>query len=409
MSAREERAAAGSEPPPWVGTAVRRGAWTVVGVVLLTLAALWFANQARDLIRILIVSQLLAFALEPGVLWLHERRGWRRGSATGAILAATFVGFALLIVLMIPVLANGVNGIVRSIPHWIDQLNGFWRDHFHSTLVSSSGRAGSSTAASNINDYLKDHAGDLLGVAGGVLGAVFNIFTIALFTFYLTAQGPQVRRALLSRIPAERQQRVLFAIDESIRKMGGYLYSRGLLALINGALLLLVMLIVGTPYALPIALFAGVVAEFIPIVGTYLAGIVPVVVTLASVGTGGAVAVVAEILVYQAVENYWLSPHISEKTMELNAGIAFGAAMAGGAVGGFVGAFFALPIAAVIQSFLSTYSRRYDVPETELTKLPEPPPPKPPREHGVRRGPRHEARREPPSPGGGDDASRPDS
>jgi predicted PurR-regulated permease PerM len=382
MSVGQDQPATGStEPPAWVGTAVRRGAWTVVGVVLLTLAALWFASQARNLIRILIVSQLLAFALEPGVIWLHEKRGWRRGSGTGAILAATFVGFTLLIVLMIPVLANGVNGIVRSIPHWIDQLNGFWRDHFHATLVSSSGLAGTSKAASNVNDYLKEHAGDLVGAAGGVLGAVFNIFTIALFTFYLTAKGPEVRRALLSRMRPERQERALFAIEEAIRKMGGYLYSRGLLAIINGALLLIVLLIIGTPYALPIALFAGIVAEFIPIVGTYLAGAVPVVVTLASVGTGGAIVVIAEIVIYQAIENYWLSPHISEKTMELNAGIAFGAAMAGGAVGGFIGAFFALPIAAVVQSFLSTYSRRYDVPDTELTRVSEPPPPKPPREH----------------------------
>jgi predicted PurR-regulated permease PerM len=119
-----------------------------------------------------------------------------------------------------------------------------------------------------------------------------------------------------------------------------------------------------------------VVAEFIPIVGTYIAGVVPVVITLASVGLTQALIVLAEILLYQALENYYLSPHISEKTMELNAGIAFGAAIAGGAVGGFVGAFFALPVAAVIQSYLSTYPKRYDVVEMELTKLPEPESPK---------------------------------
>ena len=67
------------------------------------------------------------------------------------------------------------------------------------------------------------------------------------------------------------------------------------------------------------------------------------------------------ILVYQQLKNYLLSPRLSQKTMELNAGVAFAAAMAGGAVGGFIGAFFALPIAAVIQAFLSTYSRRYEV------------------------------------------------
>jgi predicted PurR-regulated permease PerM len=67
---------------------------------------------------------------------------------------------------------------------------------------------------------------------------------------------------------------------------------------------------------------------------------------------------------------------LREKTMELNPGVAFAAAMAGGAVGGFIGAFFALPIAAVIQAFLSTYSRRYDIIESDLTQIDTPTPPK---------------------------------
>jgi len=361
-----------SSPPPWVGTAVRRGIWTAIGAILLTVAALWFANQARGLLRLIVLSQLLAFALEPGVKWFNERRGWRRGSATALILGATFAGFLVLVLLMVPVLSQGVNGIVRSIPGWIDQLNRFSRDHFNTEWISSAGRAGSSHAAAAVNEYLKEHAADLFGVVGGAVGAIFNIFTVGLFTFYLTAQGPQVRRAVLSRMPKERQERVLFAIEQAIEKMGGYLYANGLLALINGSLMFITLLIVGTPFALPIALFTGIVAEFIPIVGTYIAGVVPVTVTLASVGTGGALIVVAELVVYQALENYFLSPHISQRTMKLNPGIAFGAAMAGGAVGGFIGAFFALPLAAVIQSFISTYSKQYELEESELTKLPAP-------------------------------------
>jgi predicted PurR-regulated permease PerM len=150
-----------------------------------------------------------------------------------------------------------------------------------------------------------------------------------------------------------------------------------LLTLINGGLML-VTLLLGVPYALPLALFEGVVAEFIPIVGTYVAGAVPVLVALASLGLGPALVVLAEILVYQQVENYFLTPRISQKTMKLNAGLAFGAAMAGGAVGGVIGAFFGLPIAAVIQSFVSNYySGRYDVVESDLTRVEEPKPPKP--------------------------------
>ena len=248
-------------------------------------------------------------------------------------------------------------------------------------MVSTDSSQQSAQATSQVSNYLKDHAGDLLGAVGSLLGGIFSVFTIGLFTFYLTANGPQVRRALLARMPPERQRRVLWAWNSAIEKTGGYLYSRGLLALINGGLMFLTLKLVGVPYALPLSLFVGVVAEFIPIVGTYIAGAVPVVVALAAVSPVAAVIVLAEILVYQQVENYVLSPRISQKTMELNAGLAFGAAMAGGAVGGFIGAFFALPVAAVVQSFVSTYSKRYEIVESDLTRQDEPRPAKPPRRH----------------------------
>lgn len=240
--------------------------------------------------------------------------------------------------------------------------------------MSTSSAARSGQATQQATAYLKDHAGDLLGAVGSLLGAVFSVFTIGLFTFYLTANGPQIRRALLSRMPPERQRRALWAWNAAVEKTGGYLYSRGLLALINGGLMFLTLKLLGVPYALPLAVFVGVVAEFIPIVGTYVAGAVPVLVALAAVSLVAALIVLAEILVYQQLENYLLSPRISQKTMELNAGVAFAAAMAGGAVGGFIGAFFALPIAAVVQAFLSTYSRRYEVVESELTQVDRPKP-----------------------------------
>ena len=64
--------------PAWVGRAIWRGIWQLIAAVLVTATALWFAPQASNLL----LAQLLAFALEPAVSWLHQRRGWRRGSAT---------------------------------------------------------------------------------------------------------------------------------------------------------------------------------------------------------------------------------------------------------------------------------------------------------------------------------------
>jgi predicted PurR-regulated permease PerM len=365
QAAPAEGAPAGSELTPLDRT-IRRGVWYAIAAVLVTLAALWFLGRITNLVRYLVLAQLLAFALEPAVTWLHERHGWRRGTATALLLVGFFAVLVVIAVAMVGILASELDDAVDSLPAWLDNLNRFTQDHLGTTVVSDSSAEQSVEASEQAVSYLSEHAADVLGAVGSLLGGIVATFTVGLFTFYLTADGPKVRRALLSRMPPQRQRHVLWACNTAIQKTGGYLYSRALLALINGTLLFVTLLFVGTPYALPLAVFSGLVASFIPIVGTYIAGAVPVLVTLLAAGFGPGLIVLAEILLYQQVENYVLSPHLSKRTMELNPGIAFAAAMAGGAVGGFVGAFFALPIAAVIQAFISTYARRYEVAEEDL-------------------------------------------
>jgi predicted PurR-regulated permease PerM len=368
-----------SAPPPWVLSAIKQGIVWAIGGVLLTLAALWFLGEVRELIRYLAIATLLWLALEPAVIWLHERHGWRRGSATGLLLLVVLLAIVLFAVGVASILSREANRVIDDLPQYVDKLNDFTQDAFDTTVISADQRAEAANAVENIREYLTRHMDEVLGGAASVLGGIFTLFTIGLFTFYLTANGPGVRRALLSRLPPAKQERARFAWETAIRQVGGYLYSRLLLAAINAFFMFVTLLIVGSPFAFALAVFEGLVAEFIPIVGTYIAGAVPVVIVLAEVGPVAALIVVIEIVVYQQIENYFLSPRISAKTMELNAGVAFGAAIAGGSVGGFIGAFFALPIAATIQAFISQYSQRYEVVESDLTRV-ESPTPEPPKQ-----------------------------
>jgi predicted PurR-regulated permease PerM len=122
-----------------------------------------------------------------------------------------------------------------------------------------------------------------------------------------------------------------------------------------------VLVAVGLPWlvAVPLAVFQGFFAEFIPAVGTYIGAAVPVLVTLGLLGVWRALVVVAFVVAYQQVENIWLAPRVSARTMEVNGAVAFGAAIAGGALGGPIGAFMALPLAALIIAFIRTYGRSY--------------------------------------------------
>jgi predicted PurR-regulated permease PerM len=369
----------GDGAAPSTPDVVRSTIWYAIGAVLLTLAALWFLDQQRTLINYLILAVLLALALEPAVTWLHEMRGWRRGSATGLLLIVLFVALVLFVVGLAAVIARETGVIVEELPTYVDKLNDFTRSNFDTTVISADQRDAAANAAARIEDFLIEHQEEFLGGIASGLSAIFVPFTVGLFTFYLTAQGPQVRRAVLSRMRPERQRRALFALETAMKKMGGYLYSRLLLALINGALMYLTLKILGVPFALPLAMLSGVISEFIPIVGTYIGGALPVIVALGETGATAGIVVLIEIVVYQQVENYFLSPRISAKTIELNPGVAFGAAIAGGAVGGFAGAFFALPVAATVQTFISEYSTSYAVEESALTQVDRPPPDPPKR------------------------------
>jgi len=206
------------------------------------------------------------------------------------------------------------------------------------------------------------------------LAYVFIVIFLALtglFTFYLVADAPGFRRAVCSVLPPQRQREVLSAWEVAVDKTGGYLYSRLLLAMISAFFAFVVLTALGVPFAVPLALFLGFVSQFIPVVGTYIAGVLPVVVMLVNPGSSPVRALVAFgfIVVYQQIENYLFAPRITARTMELHPAVAFGAALAGFELLGAAGGLLALPAAAMLQAISGEWGERHDVIEDHLTEL----------------------------------------
>jgi predicted PurR-regulated permease PerM len=206
-------------------------------------------------------------------------------------------------------------------------------------------------------------------VSLSALSVVFEVLTVMLFAFYLVADGPRLRRVICSRLRPARQRRVLEAWELAIEKTGGYLYSRALLAGLSAVFHWVVFQAVGTQAPLALALWVGLISQFLPVVGTYLAGLLPVLVTLIDSPLKAMVIAIA-IIVYQQVENYVFAPRITARTMELHPALAFGSAIAGGAVLGAVGAILALPAVAMMQALMSNAGPRYEVVDTHLTEVP---------------------------------------
>ena len=357
-----------AEMPEWASPFLRQ--LTIRGIVVLVVAAIsvlvvmGLARQLTSFFGIIFTAFFLSFALEPGVNWFASR-GWRRGTATGLIFLLVFLVVIGLVALIIPAIVTGARQLITAAPGLVDKL------------VKWANDLGWHVSAQNLTDQIKqnaqdlagaakDLAGNVFGIAASILGGLFRWATIALFTFYIVAEGPKLRRIICGALPPRNQQRVLFVWNQAIEKTGGYFYSRLLLAVINGTGMYITLRSFSVPFAAPLAIFEGLVAEFIPIVGTYIAGAPPVLVAvLFSVPAG--IAAFAYVLIYQQIENYFLSPRLTAKTMALHPALAFAAALIGGALGGVLTAFLALPVAGVIQAVVVEFGRRYEVVESDLT------------------------------------------
>lgn len=359
------RLAAGSERMPrWLPRAV---------VLVLALYACfqlgsWAFHQLIGLLVNILIAFFLALAVEPAVARMAAR-GMRRGLATFLVFLGVFVAGAGFVVLLGSILAEQILQMVEDFPRYLDSVIDSINTTFH-TELSRLEIQESMLHSDWLQKYVQNSASGVLDVSATVIGGLFRLLTIGLFSFYFAADGPRLRRALCSVLPPAKQAEVLRAWEIAVTKTGGYLYSRGLMALISGVAHYVVLAVLGVPYAPALAVWVGLVSQFIPTIGTYLAGALPMLIAF-TVNPWYALYVLGFVVVYQQFENYVLQPKLTARTVDIHPAVAFGSVIAGTALLGAVGALIAIPAVATLQAFLGTYVKRYAL--TEGADVPTPP------------------------------------
>jgi predicted PurR-regulated permease PerM len=346
--------------PPWLRRAI---VFLLLGAAAL-LIAFWLVVRLRSLITMLLVSLFLAFAMEPATNYLAAR-GWRRGLATATVFAVLVGVVVVLVTALGSLFVDQVSQLIDAIPGYARQLADFLNERLGTDLEGSK-LAGQLQSSQGIRSFVTGVAAAAVGLSTTLVGLVLQGFTIGLFTFYLVADGPRLRRTVCSVLPPDRQQLAMRIWELATESTGGYVYSRALLAGVSATATTLFLAIVEVPYPLALGLWVGLVSQFVPSIGTYLAGALPVLIALFH-DPVDALWVLAFITVYQQFENMMLSPRITARTMALHPAVAFGAVIAGGAIMGPIGALLALPAAASIQALISLYARRYEVVTGPLT------------------------------------------
>lgn len=339
---------------------------------LAALVARELFHQLSSFMLLILVSIFLALAIEPGVNRL-AKRGWRRGSGTLLIIFSIIIFASVFIGAVGSLVGNQVADVLKNSESYVNDTVDFVNSTFNSNIDPAEVNAAISDPKGPVQKFIKRQQGKVITLSVSALGASLQVLTIVLFTFYLVADGPRLRRVICSRLPESKQRAVLRTWELAIEKTGGYLYSRALLALISAFFHWIAFQAIGTPAPIAMALWVGIVSQFLPVVGTYLAGVLPLLLTFFN-SPFKALLVVLFVLIYQQIENYLISPRVTARTLHVHAAVAFGSAIVGGAILGPIGAVLALPAAAMAQALIGSWGPRHDVIDDALVRMPVPKP-----------------------------------
>lgn len=347
-------------PPRWFPRALLLTVLTVFAGIFV-----WRAMGSLTALFVnLIIALFLALAMEPMIVWL-VKHGWKRGGATAVVLFGLLGAGLAVLALFGQLFVEQAGELIKTLPSTYESAADWIEKQFKVDVPEMA-----DLQAQLIQDWGNEVASRALAIGTSVLSGIFAFTTILLVAYYLAAAGPRFRASICGWLSPKNQNEVLKLWEITQTKISDYINSRVVLAAMSSLATGIFLTIIQIPYALPLALFTGVVSQFVPTIGTYIGGALPIVFALTTDGPKKAILVLAFIIAYQQVENLWLSPKVSAKALEMNPAVSFVVVLAFGAVFGPLGAFLSLPVAATIQAVATTYLRRHELVDSHMLRDP---------------------------------------
>ncbi len=332
---------------------------TTVIFVAAAMLGLWVFRENISFILLLLLSLLFAIAMEPAVSALANR-GWRRGSATGIVMLGITILAGAFIALFGGILFSQASSLISDLPVLVTDLTNWINKTFDQQLDPDALITQLNIQPAQIAEWASNFAGGFVGIVSGIVGGLFQLLTLALFSFYLAADAPRLRRTLGAMMNPAAQKVAVTTWDITVKKTGGFVISKLLLALASATAHSIFFAAIGLPYWLPMGLITGITSQFIPTIGTYIGILIPVLFAVFSDPISAAYIIIFA-LVYQQIENYLLSPRLSRITMDIHPAVAFGSVIVFANLFGAVGAIVSVPVAAALVALLDTYGKRYEL------------------------------------------------
>jgi predicted PurR-regulated permease PerM len=321
---------------PWRTIVATIGAVVVAGALLATVLL------ASRLVVWTAIGGFFAVVLARPVRWVQQRCHVRRGLAIGAVVALTLaLTFGLLAVFVMAVRTQLV-AVLTDLPGTVQQA------------AAGQGPVGRAVTRLNLERLVHDHQQALTdaarrvqdalpGLLGAVLEGALAAVTITVMTCLFLSQSAPMAAAGLKLLPVRHRARAAAVGRDAAAAVSGYMIGNLAISLCAGVSAFVVLLTLGVPSAVVLALWVAF-ADLIPLVGATIGAVVAVGAAFLTSSTAGIVAIVF-FVIYQQFENNVLQVVVMTRTVRVNALVVLLSVLLGVELFGFVGALLAVPLA----------------------------------------------------------------
>ena len=347
-------------------------------VAVAVLAGLYLVYLLRRPIGWLLTATFLAVALSGPVNFLDARM--KRGFAITLVYLGMLAVPVALGALIVPPLVKEGNNLADNAPEYARDVTDFVNDNEQLRQINEDYDLTKKLQeeAAKLPGKLGGAASTLRDVGVGLVNSVFALVTILILTAFMLGGGRRWIDAGLRFLPPDRADRIERVLARSARAVGSYVAGALAQATLAGILSYIVLVILGVPFAAPLAVIIFFL-DLIPLIGATIGAVIVGVFTLfVNFPTATILWIVWSIL-YQQLENNLVQPQIQRRAVNINPFLVVVAVLFGSALLGVLGALVAVPIAASLQIAMHEYMEYKGI---RPRPAPEPEPPDEPPSDG---------------------------
>lgn len=332
----------------------------IVFILSTIIFSVWFINELFAVLIPFIIAFLIAYLMNPFVVYLEKKKIKRFASALiSLLLILVFSG--LLVSLIVPPFVNQIGNLISIAPKKISELEKF----FTETILPELNRLGiiypdiqknlSTEIPAKLQSILNGLLSGLLNIFSGlsfIFNQIINIVVIPVITFYFLRDYDKISETIPNLFNEEHRLRVK-NVGERINKIfGNYIRGYILISLINGTIITTGLTIIGVPYAVVLGILSALL-NFIPYFGMVISLSIGFLISVLS-GLSGLKLILVLVLYIgeNIIENYFISPKIIGESVGLHPLLVLLALFVFGYFGGLIGMLIGVPVTALIISLV---------------------------------------------------------